>query len=1070
MVAGSLDAPFTEGIHITMFGNRETEGIILGTFNDVSNKVVAVTGNLWMYGNVPEITTTRLLAPAYPNDNTITITGGQLSGWNIGDEIVIGPSERNASHSEVFTIQDWSDDGNGNAQIVLDGSIEFYHYGGDQVFETEIGELDMRAEIGHLTRNIIFEGTDEDGWGGRIYTTVIPTIYEDEDGNPIIDRGQTILYGVGLTYMGQANTSQAGLAFELLKYVNPAVGNRESLVQKTVVRDSEGMNTIIHETKYVAFLDNIFFGSKKVTVQVDGDNEEFIFRNNLVFGAQDRNLDDSGNSIPDTTSGLFATGTFSGQTDISNNTFTGCVICLIAPAGECDLYPGKNRWAVNDNVVHSGFAGVVEYIPESSAAKCAGISFIKGYNLEIGVNHNFPATEIRANNILLTEVDDGIVFLTGKYDNELHQVFVANSFFAGHLRDESVYDPAYANCSDMHAIMVSAHTVKPEKVPPKGASLKIKKDALWEGRMDISGSYFENFYDNFDSRCQGNVIFTSNKNAKDNSGGVTFHNNQATNVGRENVYYFKNPDPEWIGLITGDCGGYYCTGITNIIVKDLDGSLTDDSQVNGQGTPKTYIPNNKRIVNDDCNLYLGMNGYSCNSIHWGLLSFESLDWDRKTRIVAPVNVTTDADDFRNDLNSYADHAKNGFYTGLEKLQRFHSLVQTNRDDYQIHYTGTVPDKMRFQLHHSLDEDSVVVYQKYTTPQTVKVTLADGTYIRPKLSVNGGVITDEDECGANVYQGVEHIAQFKLTGADDCELIIELTNSVKGAVRYEIDIFEFFDQDGPTEFIDRVALVLGIDPTRVRVSQVTRGSSIVAFDVDGEQQPEYAEGEEKEAIIDELEEIRDRIEAAIQSGDLDILGSKVLDYELSVSMKNSYYHDDEELNQEKDYTLIIVGIVVAALALAAGIFVTYKKKMAQKKKAKVASHGIVVPKQVVASSVSDLQGYDQVNKSSAVSPSVQHLKDDDRKRSGSNDDEEEKEEQHSPALPSIDFSSRPFAKNDGNAADNHSDDQKHHHHTEGSESSGNNDKDFAFSRKELYLGSKILLSADIPGLNFKQMAF
>merc|ERR1711907_416372 len=168
--------------------------------------------------------------------------------------------------------------------------------------------------------------------------------------------------------------------------------------------------------------------------------------------------------------------------------------------------------------------------------------------------------------------------------------------------------------------------------------------------------------------------------------------------------------------------------------------------------------------------------------------------------------------------------------------------------------------------------------------------------------------------------------------------------------------------------------------------------------------------------------------------------------------------------------IIVGIVVAALALAAGIFVTYKKKMAQKKKAKVASHGIVVPKQVVASSVSDLQGYDQVNKSSAVSPSVQHLKDDDRKRSGSNDDEEEKEEQHSPALPSIDFSSRPFAKNDGNAADNHSDDQKHHNHTEGSESSGNNDKDFAFSRKELYLGSKILLSADIPGLNFKQMAF
>lgn len=75
--------------------------------------------------------------------------------------------------------------------------------------------------------------------------------------------------------------------------------------------------------------------------------------------------------------------------------------------------------------------------------------------------------------------------------------------------------------------------------------------------------------------------------------------------------------------------------------------------------------------------------YTNNRRYVQLVS-ESLDADKKERMIAPVFITTEGDDgawthagfFNNTLNAFANHEADGFYIAQKRLQRFPGIVQT----------------------------------------------------------------------------------------------------------------------------------------------------------------------------------------------------------------------------------------------------------------------------------------------------------------------------------------------------------------------------------------------------------
>lgn len=63
------------------------------------------------------------------------------------------------------------------------------------------GGLDLRASVGHITRNIKIKGSDEDDLGGHLQ--VYHYIYSDEEqGIDINSRGKIHLSGVEMDNMG----------------------------------------------------------------------------------------------------------------------------------------------------------------------------------------------------------------------------------------------------------------------------------------------------------------------------------------------------------------------------------------------------------------------------------------------------------------------------------------------------------------------------------------------------------------------------------------------------------------------------------------------------------------------------------------------------------------------------------------------------------------------------------------------------------------------------------------------------------------------------------------------------
>lgn len=55
--------------------------------------------------------------------------------------------------------------------IGLSDNLAYLHYGAPQKSFVRLGEIDMRAPVGHITRNIRFTCDEVDNWGGRVLIT-----------------------------------------------------------------------------------------------------------------------------------------------------------------------------------------------------------------------------------------------------------------------------------------------------------------------------------------------------------------------------------------------------------------------------------------------------------------------------------------------------------------------------------------------------------------------------------------------------------------------------------------------------------------------------------------------------------------------------------------------------------------------------------------------------------------------------------------------------------------------------------------------------------------------------------
>ena len=144
---GTEDNPFMHKAVITMYGSvRSTELPVYGS------KVIALrNGTIDMHGAPVGVTWTHLGLTANQGDTTITLK--ESVTWPVNSQIIIATTGDHLSQgqSELRKITNV----NGN-QLTLDIPLNFTHLSVNRtVFDTFVL---IRAEVGLLTRNILFQG------------------------------------------------------------------------------------------------------------------------------------------------------------------------------------------------------------------------------------------------------------------------------------------------------------------------------------------------------------------------------------------------------------------------------------------------------------------------------------------------------------------------------------------------------------------------------------------------------------------------------------------------------------------------------------------------------------------------------------------------------------------------------------------------------------------------------------------------------------------------------------------------------------------------------------------------
>ena len=129
---GNSTNPYTAQAAIELHGNFNDEYLLIDQYVTASNKVFAVTGNLSIYAGVPGTVWTRLTSFADAGATSITVDSAD--GWEVGDELVIGPSGRDPTQNERLTITAIS-----GKTVTLANALLYPHFGAPTVTVTASG-------------------------------------------------------------------------------------------------------------------------------------------------------------------------------------------------------------------------------------------------------------------------------------------------------------------------------------------------------------------------------------------------------------------------------------------------------------------------------------------------------------------------------------------------------------------------------------------------------------------------------------------------------------------------------------------------------------------------------------------------------------------------------------------------------------------------------------------------------------------------------------------------------------------------------------------------------------------
>ncbi|MEL6705781.1 MAG: G8 domain-containing protein, partial [Bacteroidota bacterium] len=267
---GTESVPFEAQATITLTGNNRDRNVAgTGAFK-TGNKFIITRdgGSLTMHGASRDKTSWTVLDQhAARGDRSIRVS--DAVNWESGDVIVIAPSGYNAYEAEQRVVESVS-----GRTVRLTEPLDYRHYGEIQTIEGR--RIDMRAEVGLLSRNILIQGdaASEDGVSSYGYR------YGFGGHMMFMAGGIVTIEGVEVTNMGQTGKSgRYAMHWHYADY-RPSDYVRNSSFHHNFQR---AVN--IHKSHQVTVENNVAYATTNHTFvfSEDGDEVDNRFVRNLAI-------------------------------------------------------------------------------------------------------------------------------------------------------------------------------------------------------------------------------------------------------------------------------------------------------------------------------------------------------------------------------------------------------------------------------------------------------------------------------------------------------------------------------------------------------------------------------------------------------------------------------------------------------------------------------------------------------------------------------------------------------------------------------------------------------------------
>ena len=271
---GTEEFPYNSKLTITMHGDKQSP--YLPTYG---NKVLAVRfGQLEMHGKPRSHVWTDMFSTADAGATSITLNTVSVDNdWAIGEDIVIASTDYDGTHSEVRTITGVTMRST-NPVITFDKPLEWKHFAGRETVGTSGDFIDMRAEVGLLSRNVVFRGDPETSLKNLYGAHIMLHSPGDES---VVGRIENCEF----TDVGQASMlGRYPIHFHMIGTV------AKSYIKNNSVHQAFNRGTTLHGVHYLEVSGNVYHKCMGHTMFIeDAIETKNLIENNLVIDTRESN-------------------------------------------------------------------------------------------------------------------------------------------------------------------------------------------------------------------------------------------------------------------------------------------------------------------------------------------------------------------------------------------------------------------------------------------------------------------------------------------------------------------------------------------------------------------------------------------------------------------------------------------------------------------------------------------------------------------------------------------------------------------------------------------------------------